>query len=592
MKNLEILKKLIDTAGDFIVILDEKFHPIYANNTVLESLEIEPELLYKFGLQHFVHPDDAQRLKSFRSKIMDAPEFPETEKIRYISKSGKILQYETNSVFDKSTKSILVINRNLESIVGQEGAYGNAKKLANIGGWEYQVESSELAWDEITYDIYELNTKKEIDINRMMQFFRKDSQEVFREAFTKLIDHGAPLDLELNFISGKFKPATARFTGKLISGKTKKVVGTIQDLTDIRRLELKSKDYKEAVDASSIVSITDREGIISEVNNKFCEISGYSRKELIGKSHRIVNSKFHSIDFWEELWETICDGRVWSGEIKNKTRTGTSYWVSTTIIPFKNSQGQTYQYLSIQTDITENKKMTEELMVSEKLSSIGEISAQILHEVMTPLSIISLSIENLEEDIEELDIEKEKSKPLKASLAEIMSNYDKIEEIFDNMRSLLVQKSGADTKEISVKETFFKALSLVKAKLTSKDIELKTESLKDYNITCSTSELSQVFINLINNACDAVANLEQRWIKVSTAEEDGILVMTISDSGKGIPEDIRERIFDNLFTTKGDTKGTGLGMGVCKKLVKRNSGEIRVAPEFPNTTFELKFPLS
>ena len=211
---------------------------------------------------------------------------------------------------------------------------------------------------------------------------------------------------------------------------------------------------------------------------------------------------------------------------------------------------------------------------------------------MTPLSIISLSIENLEEDIEELDIEKAKSSPLKASLTEIMSNYDKIEEIFDNMRSLLVQKSGADTKEISVKETFFKALSLVKAKLTSKDIELKTEKFNDYKITCSTSELSQVFINLINNACDAVANLEQRWIEVSTTEEDGIIVMTISDSGEGIPEDIRERIFDNLFTTKGDSKGTGLGMGVCKKLVKRNSGEIRVAPEFPNTTFELKFPLS
>ncbi len=592
MKNLEILKKLIDTAGDFIVILDEKFQPIYANKTVLESLEIDTDVLYKFGLQHFVHPDDALTLKAFRTKLMNAPEFPVTEKIRYISKSGKVLQYETNCVFDKSTNSILVINRNLESIVGQEGAYGSAKKLANIGGWEYQVESSELAWDEITYDIYELNTKKEIDINRMMQFFRKDSQELFREAFTKLIDNGTPLDLELNFISGKFKPATARFTGKLISGKTRKVVGTIQDLTDIRRLELKSKDYKEAVDASSIVSITDREGVISEVNNKFCEISGYSRKELIGKSHRVVNSKFHSVDFWEELWKTICDGQVWTGEIKNKTKSGTSYWVSTTIIPFKNSQGQTYQYLSIQTDITENKKMTEELMVSEKLSSIGEISAQILHEVMTPLSIISLSIENLEEDIEELDIEKAKSSPLKASLTEIMSNYDKIEEIFDNMRSLLVQKSGADTKEISVKETFFKALSLVKAKLTSKDIELKTEKFNDYKITCSTSELSQVFINLINNACDAVANLEQRWIEVSTTEEDGIIVMTISDSGEGIPEDIRERIFDNLFTTKGDSKGTGLGMGVCKKLVKRNSGEIRVAPEFPNTTFELKFPLS
>ena len=171
-----------------------------------------------------------------------------------------------------------------------------------------------------------------------------------------------------------------------------------------------------------------------------------------------------------------------------------------------------------------------------------------------------------------------------------MKSYDRIEKIFENMRSLLVQKSGEDTEAISVKETFLKSLSLVNAKLTSKDIELKIDDLGDEEIVCSTSELSQVFINLLNNAVDAISDLDERWIQVSTRIEGAMTKIIFTDSGKGIPEEVRVKIFENLFTTKGDKKGTGLGMGICKKLIERNQGKIEVATKYKNTTFEITFP--
>ena len=123
-----------------------------------------------------------------------------------------------------------------------------------------------------------------------------------------------------------------------------------------QRRENEIETYKSAIDASSIVGITDPGGVIIYVNDNFCRISKYSSSELIGQTHQIVNSGYHSKEFFKEMWTTISSGAIWKGEIRNKAKDGSIYWVDTTIVPFMDPDGRPERYVSIRSDITDRKQ--------------------------------------------------------------------------------------------------------------------------------------------------------------------------------------------------------------------------------------------
>ena len=147
-------------------------------------------------------------------------------------------------------------------------------------------------------------------------------------------------------------------------------------------------NVRHALDQSAIVAITDRTGTIIHVNEKFCQISQYSREELLGKNHRIINSGYHSPDFFITLWKTISSGKIWEGIIKNRAKSGSYYWVNTTIVPFLDESGKPYQYVSIRYEVTQRKQAEEQLRVyadklersNRELQDFASIAAHDLQE--------------------------------------------------------------------------------------------------------------------------------------------------------------------------------------------------------------------
>ncbi|MDP2386343.1 MAG: PAS domain-containing protein [Bacteroidota bacterium] len=142
--------------------------------------------------------------------------------------------------------------------------------------------------------------------------------------------------------------------------------------------------YRKAVDINIITSITNQKGNIIYVNKKFCQISEYSKTELIGKQHNIINSGFHSKEFFDDLWSTLKKGKIWNGEIRNKTKSGKFYWVDTVIIPVK--VGNETQYLSLRTLIT-NKKVLEEKR-EEYIKSMENLLFMVSHKIRSPVCTI------------------------------------------------------------------------------------------------------------------------------------------------------------------------------------------------------------
>ncbi len=357
------------------------------------------------------------------------------------------------------------------------------------------------------------------------------------------------------------KDAKGGACGTLSSGED--ITDRLQSEKTLTKTMEALQAFKYALDQSAIVAFTDRKGLITYVNRKFCEISKYSTEELIGQDHRILNSGLHPKEFMRNLWRTISAGSVWRGEIRNRAKDGTLYWVDTTIVPFVSADGKPYQYVAIRSDITDRKRAQEALVEQASLARLGQMAAVVAHEVRNPLAGIGGAIQILGEHFRV-------GSPERDTIGQILERIDSLNGMVEDL--LLFARPRAPQ---------FERLDLVLLLSQAKGLLTEDPQLRDVEVELPMSapqiagdpvQLHAVFQNLILNAAQAMGATGK--IQVSVETSNGRCRIVVSDSGPGIPPDIRERIFDPFFTTK--HRGTGLGLAIARRAVIAHGGDIEV----------------
>ncbi|MBX9973856.1 PAS domain S-box protein [Cytobacillus firmus] len=338
-------------------------------------------------------------------------------------------------------------------------------------------------------------------------------------------------------------------------------------------------DIKFALDQSSIIAFTDEKGTITNVNEKFCEISQYSREELIGQNHSILNSGLHSKEFFKSLWKTIGQGEVWKGEIRNKAKDGSYYWVHTTIVPFLNTSGKPYQYLAIRTDITERKKTEEVLHRQDKLAAVGQLAAGVAHEIRNPLTTMKGYTEFLQLD--------ETNEERQEYLSIILDEIDRVNNIVEDFM-VLAKPKAAELEERDIIPIIKNVVSFLEFEARKRDVKIGFEYEQDIiQIECDENRLKQVFLNFIKNGIEAMPDGGD--ITVSARIINNQVQIAIQDTGVGIPQEKLKNIGEPFFTTK--KNGNGLGLMVSFQIIESHNGKVFIESELnKGTTFNIVLP--
>ena len=639
------LEALTEATPDGLLVVDENGRRVLHNRRFGEIFEVPPELLDT--------ADDAPLLQHVTRLAKDGGPF--ANRVRYLYShpqessrdeieltNGKVLDRYSSPVISESGQAFgriwtfrdITDRKNAEIELRSKTAFLEAQASCTIDGiLVVDARGRRLLHNPRLVEIFSippdlLAVSDQIPLRRHILRMLKDSERL-GALITHLYEqpdetHREEIALHsgdiLDLYSAPVRGGDGEYYGR---------VWTFRDITERKRREDTLRQLSAAVEQSPVsVVITDPEGRISYVNRKFSDSTGYAADEVLGRNPRFLNSGYSPPDMYSEMWSTVLAGGEWRGEFRNRKKNGELYWESAAISPIVDADGSIEHLLAVKEDITHRRALESELRQAQKLEAIGQLAAGIAHEINTPIQFVADNLTFLGDAwaavLELLDRYCEALSGREASIppelrarvaaARERSDLDFVRE--EAPRAVSQSLEGTRRvativcamKEFSHPDRADKALAdlneVIASTITIARNEWKyvAEVETDFDpalppVLCYRGDVSQVVLNLLVNAAHAIrdrGSQERGRITVRTLGRDASAEISIADTGVGIPEEIRSRVFEPFFTTREVGSGTGQGLALAYTVVvKKHQGRIWFETEIgKGTTFFVLLPIA
>ncbi|MEL6364805.1 MAG: ATP-binding protein [Pseudomonadota bacterium] len=476
-------------------------------------------------------------------------------------------------------------------------------EVAGVGGWALDLRTKEVVWTEQIRRIHEVDDDYEPDLETAIQFYAPEAVPMVERYVQRAIETGEGWDFELPLITARKRRIWVRSIGRCVydGGEAVGVQGTFQNITaerherDALATALKTADkalanlsaYQTALDEHSIVAITDDRGVFKFVNDKYCEISGYDRSELIGCSNTMLNAGRHDRAFFNDIKARLRRGESWHGVACNRAKSGEDFWVDSTVVPLKGDDAGPSEYVAVMFDITD--RMRHERALAEqtaKAEAATEAKSRFLanmsHEIRTPLNGVVGVVDALartdlsDRQARMVELIKTSGETLERLLSDIL-DFSKIE----------AGKFDLHTEPFELHSAIESAAEVMRAKAEDKGVsfDLIFGEGAESRLVGDVVRIRQVVANLASNA---VKFTEKGGVIVRVdatpwGDRSSVLRIEVEDSGIGFDEETAARLFSRFEQADGSITrsfgGTGLGLSICRALAEMMGGDLSATSE-------------
>lgn len=592
----EKFRSFVENASDVILAISLQGHTLYVSPNIERMLGYKQSEIINHPMHEYVHPED---LRSYLMQVKDylirgLPSDNMEYRIRH--KSGEWRWVQVTTSINRDSNQNLYGIAILRDFTKDKLAQDELKRLSLVASKSTNIivitnAHIKIEWVNDAFTNLTEYTKDEVigkDPGSFLQgplTSRRDLERIHEGILS-----GKPFKAEIYNYS---KSGRGYWLEVYITpiydenGQIQSYIAVENDITERKHAEEQILKLTKGIENSpTVVVITDRNGTIEYVNNRFTEVTGYTIEETIGQTPRILSSGFHDKKFYQELWSTIKAGRNWVGEVHNMKKDGTEYWESATISPIMNSDNEITHYIAIKEDITDRKKMYDEMLetlerAEQATRAKSEFLATMSHEIRTPMNgVIGMTslLSKTKLTDEQLDY-----------VNTIRNSGDALLTIINDILDFSKVESGRMELELhpfDIRQCVEDVVELFWPKCAQKGVDLTYTVSPNINhkVFGDVTRIRQILVNLVGNAIkfteEGGIHIDISLVKRSNITKTSDILFSIKDTGLGIPSDKISKLFtpfsqvDSSITRR--FGGTGLGLAISSRLLELMGSRMKV----------------